>query len=142
MMALVAAGTWNCRQEKKNSVRGSEFRPRSQRETKKRTSSATYLSTAVNGACSGTFTLHSAPKIVRLAPFSQGKQQKHSKTHTRYGSLGSEVSVTLNVTFPDLSAAGKERQRRQQRSGAGGRSALATHMMALECRSAGWKNEK
>jgi hypothetical protein len=64
-------------------------------ERERVTSSATYLRTAVKGAASGTFTLR--VKCVQLMQFCL---EEANNTHTRNGSLGSEVSVILNATLP------------------------------------------
>ena len=92
MMALVAAGTLN--------------------------SSAAYLSTAVKGASSGTLSLRSGRRssddvsdreevprgfppgaIRRARGVRRGTPTPGRGTHTRKGSLGSEVSVILKETF-------------------------------------------
>lgn len=51
----------------------------------------------VNAGNHGTFIRH-----VKLHSQRQDATPQNA-TYTRYGSLGSDVSVTLNVTFPDLS---------------------------------------
>lgn len=67
-----------------------------------RTSSQANFITAMNGASSGTLNLR---RFAEKSSAATGREMifrrriSRSNTHTLNGSLGSEVSVTLNVTF-------------------------------------------
>lgn len=58
--------------------------------------------TAVNGAFSGTVSL-AAPGRECQVPIFCACAARGAATHTLYGSLGSEVSVILKLTFPEPS---------------------------------------